>query len=62
MIAIGVLVVFLIASAGVGVASYAVHEVEEVKITQRELERTLDDLEQKATLNSKNLFLLKEEV
>jgi hypothetical protein len=60
--AIALLVIFVIGSAGIGIASYAVHETDGIKVTQAEIERTLDDLEEKATINSKNLFFLKEEV
>jgi hypothetical protein len=60
--AIGLIAIFVIASAGVGMASYAIHEIDNVKVTQAEVERTLDDLERKATVNSQNLFTLQEEV
>ncbi len=60
--AIGILIIFAIASARVGMASYAIHEKNEIKLTQLKIERTLDDLEKKATVESKDMYILQEEM
>jgi hypothetical protein len=59
---LGILLIVAIGSAGVGMASYAVHEVSEVKLTQTEMKQVLDDLEEKVSTNSKNNFILQEEL
>jgi len=43
-------------------SSYAISEIGDIKMTQAEIERTLDDLEKKASINSIQLGVLQEEV
>jgi len=61
-VAIGILVIFAIASAGVGMGAYAVHQTDQLELGQMEIERTLDDLEKKVKILSEELKLLQKEI
>ena len=49
-------------SAGIGMSVYAMSEIGTVKITQAEIERTLDGLEQKVVGSSEKIVALQEKV
>jgi len=58
---LAIIAIVAVCSAGVGVSAYAITEIGNVKMTQIEIERTLDDLLLKATFNREKIATLQEE-
>ncbi|CAG7838034.1 unnamed protein product [Allacma fusca] len=56
------LLVAAAAGAGIGMGIYLSHEVNELEISQLEIERTLDDLENKVMQNSAHIKMLQDEI
>ncbi|CAG7823372.1 unnamed protein product [Allacma fusca] len=56
------LLVAAAASAGIGMGIYLSHEVNELEVSQIEIEKTLDDLENKVMQNSAHIRMLQDEI
>lgn len=59
---IGMIFLFAWASAGVGMAGYTIHKTDQLEVGQKEIERTLDDIQMKAIILSQGEHFLQEEV